>query len=164
MLERVFPILNENETMLELYINWSKAMLMHVWDGPNPPPIIFGNNPWSQVSKTTTILIEVNRKCWLAAGIMASLWRPLCWQHIFCFIKLCLLYHYLLYTTIQHWDLPSQQNPHLLCPAPLRECTGPMLCSMRIFARRAASQAFLAPSLMFTALVTSCNNLMTTPC
>ena len=89
-LKDALVIFNEESQKLGLSINWTKTELMHVGDGPDPPPLTFNNISvkfvstfiylGSKISKTGDLKPEIDRRRALAAGVMQSLWRPL-WRH-----------------------------------------------------------------------------------
>ena len=89
-LRDALTIFNEEASKLGLNINWSKTELMHVGEGPDPPPLTFNNITvkyvptftylGSTIAQTGDLKPEIDRRRALASGVMQSLWRPL-WRH-----------------------------------------------------------------------------------
>nr|XP_061787952.1 uncharacterized protein LOC133577874 [Nerophis lumbriciformis]XP_061787953.1 uncharacterized protein LOC133577874 [Nerophis lumbriciformis] len=89
-LREALGVFDEETKQLGLKISWSKTELMHIGDGPDPPPFLFEDTPvhfvptfrylGSTVTNTGDLKREVDRRRALAASVMQSLWRPL-WRH-----------------------------------------------------------------------------------
>lgn len=124
----------------------------------------------SEVSNTSDLLIEINRRYRLAVGVIRDLWRPLwCWRNISQHTKLWVYNAIVLFVLIygaKTWPLSKTLHPWL-CPTPSgpsRVCTGQILCPIRSSAGERSSQAYSTSLLntVFAGLVMPCDNLITT--
>ncbi len=79
-LRNVLEIFNEEAKNLGLSVNWSKTELMHIGDGPDPPPLLFNNIPvnfvstftylGSTVSGTGDLSVKINQRRGLASSVL----------------------------------------------------------------------------------------------
>ena len=89
-LEARCNVFQEEAFQLHLQVSWEKTKLMHVCDGPDPPPTTAGtiaveflnslNYLGSTVMNSGDLNEEINWCRNLATVIMQSLWKPL-WRH-----------------------------------------------------------------------------------
>ncbi|KAL1268493.1 hypothetical protein QQF64_033856 [Cirrhinus molitorella] len=84
-LRDALDVYREESEKLGLYVSWTKAKFMHVGDGPDPPPLRFGDNIvepvknfvylGSTVTDNGDLKPEILRSRALAASALQSLWR-----------------------------------------------------------------------------------------
>lgn len=119
--------INKEATRLGLRDKWSRTKLMHVGGESDPLPIIIGSYPIevvmyfvyivSEFSNTIDLLMEINKRHELAAGVMRPLKATMeASQHLPVHQVTSLQHHHPLCATIQHWNVASQQDHHLPRP------------------------------------------------
>ncbi|KAL1246814.1 hypothetical protein QQF64_034817 [Cirrhinus molitorella] len=89
-LRDALDVYSEEAEKLGLYVSWTKTKFMHVGDGPDPPPLRFGDNIvepvknfvylGSTVTDNGDLKPEILSRRALAASALQSLWKPL-WRH-----------------------------------------------------------------------------------